>query len=221
MGLTSAPFFFTSRLEEAFRFAAAGHHGQVRKLSGVPYLEHVVAVAWILDHAGFEEDVVVAGLLHDLVEDTPVTVQDLEHRFGKAVADLVAYGSEVKTDALGKKRPWIDRKRDHLAALAEAPVEARAVVLADKLHNLVSIELDLRDGHSVWSQFNASRAQVFWYYEAMIARCGNGDRRLEQLANRCRALLQTVRALDGSSEQPRLAGSGGCEWAVDPGETDG
>ena len=134
------------RLDAALRYAAACHEGQTRRASSVPYFEHVVAVGWILDRAGFGEDVVIAGLLHDVVEDTRATLEDIEERFGAVVAGLVDSCSEVKTDAQGIKRPWIDRKRDHLAALLEAPVEARAVMLADKLHNLISIEVDLGQG---------------------------------------------------------------------------
>jgi (p)ppGpp synthase/HD superfamily hydrolase len=186
---------FTTRLQEALRFAANGHRGEVRKSSGIPYLEHVMAVAWILDRAGFVDDVVIAGLLHDLVEDTSLTVAEIEERFGKAVADLVGHCSEIKTDSRGVKRPWIDRKRDHLAALATAPLDARAVVLADKLHNLMSIELDLRAGHPVWSHFNAPRQQVLWYYDAMIACCERGDARLESLAARCREVIRAIEAL--------------------------
>ncbi len=113
--LSSLAPFMSSRLEQALRFAAVGHQGQVRRSSGVPYVEHVVAVAWILNRAGFDEDVVIAGLLHDLVEDTSATLPDVEQRFGRIVAELVAHCSEVKTDDQGRKRPWIDRKSDHLA----------------------------------------------------------------------------------------------------------
>jgi guanosine-3',5'-bis(diphosphate) 3'-pyrophosphohydrolase len=197
--LTSPPPLITPRIEQALRYAAVGHRGQVRRASAVPYVEHVMAVAWILDRAGFAEDVVIAGLLHDLVEDTPATLADVEPRFGRTVADLVGHCSEVKTDAQGRKRPWIDRKRDHVAALAEAPLEARAVILADKLHNLISIEIDLREGRPVWSQFHADRDQVLWYYRAMISCCGTGDPRLEHLAARCREVLAVVERLGGSS----------------------
>jgi (p)ppGpp synthase/HD superfamily hydrolase len=184
----------TPRLELALRFAALGHVGQARKASGVPYFEHVVAVAWILDRAGFDEDLVIAGLLHDLVEDTSHTLQEVELLFGKRVAEVVGYCTEIKKDDNGVKRPWIDRKRDHLGALREAPTEARAVVLADKLHNLISIELDLRDGRPVWSHFSAPRDQVLWYYEAMIECCGSQDRTLEQLAESCRQALRVVQS---------------------------
>jgi guanosine-3',5'-bis(diphosphate) 3'-pyrophosphohydrolase len=183
---------FSATLEQALRWAAACHRGQVRKGSDVPYVEHVVAVAWILDRLGFPEEVVVAGLLHDAVEDTEATLEQVRERCGPEVAAIVAHCSEVKTDAQGRKRPWIDRKRDHLDALAGAPAAARAVVLADKLHNLLSIQLDLRAGRPVWSTFNADRAQVLWYYRATIERCGTGDDRLESLARHCRELLTEV-----------------------------
>ena len=159
----------TLRLEQAMRFAAQAHAGQLRKGSDTPYFEHVAAVALILDRVGFGEDVVIAGLLHDVVEDTAATLRGSRTPLSaRRSPKLVRYCSEVKTRRQGHKRPWIDRKRDHLAALAEAPVEARAIVLADKLHNLISIELDLREGAPVWSQFHAEREQVLWYYHATI-----------------------------------------------------
>ena len=191
MSLSSA--FLSPRIEQALRLAAVRHAGQERKGSGVPYVEHVVAVAWILDRAGFGEDVVIAGLLHDLVEDTSTSIDEIRARFGPFVAELVAHCSEVKNDEQGRKRPWIDRKRDHLAALANAPVEARAIVLADKLHNLMSIQLDLAEGRPIWTTFNADRDQVLWYYDASITCCGQGDPRLEQLAPSCRERLAEVR----------------------------
>ena len=190
--------------EQALRYAAMGHEGQVRRNSGVPYFEHVVAVAWILDRAGFDEEVVIAGLLHDLVEDTQITLADIRQKFGLVVAELVAHCSEVKTDSEGRKRPWIDRKRDHLAALADAPVQARAIVLADKLHNLISIAIDLREGRPVWNEFHAEQDQVLWYYDAMIDACGTEDPRLLELAAQCRDVLGEIA---GSGRGSTFAGN--------------
>ena len=185
----------STRLEQALRFAAVGHEGQLRRSSGVPYVQHVVAVAWILDRAGFNEDVIIAGLLHDLIEDTSTTLASIEERFGSVVAELVAHCSEVKTDERGQKRTWLDRKRDHLAALREAPGGALAIVLADKLHNLISIQIDLRAGHPVWNDFHAEREQVLWYYQSIIAVCaGNSaDARLRQLGARCLETLEQIK----------------------------
>jgi guanosine-3',5'-bis(diphosphate) 3'-pyrophosphohydrolase len=182
----------TLRLEEAMRFAARAHAGQFRRSSDTPYFEHVAAVALILDRVGYPEDVVIAGLLHDVVEDTATSLEDIASRFGAFVSELVQHCSEVKVDAAGMGRPWIERKRDHLAALTLAPAEAKGIVLADKLHNLTSIELDLRDKRPVWSEFHAEREQVLWYYRATIDVCGQGDSRLTSLADCCRLVLVRI-----------------------------
>ncbi len=125
------------------------------------------------------------------------TLPDVEQRFGRVVAELVAHCSEIKTDDQGRKRPWIDRKSDHLAALREAPAGARAILLADKLHNLISIDIDLREGRPVWNEFHAGRDQVLWYYHAIIAICvgDSADSRLQQVAARCREALEEIETL--------------------------
>jgi (p)ppGpp synthase/HD superfamily hydrolase len=180
-------------LDRALRRAAEWHKDQSRKSSGAPYVEHVMAVALVLDRLGFGEEVVIAGLLHDAIEDTGATRAQIEAEFGPRVADLVQHCSEVKLDEQGKKRPWIDRKRDHLAALATAPLEARAIVLADKLHNLVSIQIDLSDGKTVWETFRAERADVLSYYRNTIEVIGIEDPRLELLAEECREILTRLK----------------------------
>jgi (p)ppGpp synthase/HD superfamily hydrolase len=187
--------FLSARVEKALRWAALCHDGQKRKASSVPYFEHVAAVALILERAGFDEDVVVAGLLHDLVEDTDVTVAEVADRFGTVVADIVMHCSEVKNDAAGEKRPWIDRKRDHVSMMATAPEAARAVMLADKLHNIVSTMVDLGAGVQAWSKFNADRDQILWYYRAAIEACAQTDSSLEPLAAACRDVVDRLSQL--------------------------
>jgi guanosine-3',5'-bis(diphosphate) 3'-pyrophosphohydrolase len=202
------PLLFPPALGAALRWAATLHHGQARRGSGVPYVQHVVAVAMILDRLGFEEEVVIAGLLHDAVEDTDATLDDVRARFGPTVANLVASCSEVKVDATGQKRPWLDRKRDHLAALADAPVPARAVTLADKLHNLLSIAADLAMGLPVWTLFHADRDSVLWYYRTAVDSLGHGDPRLDTLAFQCRGVLAGIEAgeISGEKSGPFSAG---------------
>jgi len=192
------------RLERALRSAAVWHDGQTRKGSAIPYFEHAVAVAMILDRAGFDEDVVIAGLLHDVVEDTEATLDDVATRFGLAVCETVRACSEIKYDAEGRKRPWIDRKRDHLTALSGADAAAWAVILADKLHNLTCIELDLAEGRRVWGHFNADRTQVLWYYRATIDACALTDPRVAALAAACRDVLDRIAAC-GEAEPPSSA----------------
>jgi (p)ppGpp synthase/HD superfamily hydrolase len=202
-------------LERALRWGAAAHDGQVRKGAKTPYFEHVAGVALILERFGFEESVVIAGLLHDVVEDTEVTLDQVRERFGSDVATIVAACSEVKTDDEGRKRPWIDRKRDHLQALEGASVAVAAVILADKLHNLLSMACDLEEGRPVWSIFNAPRSDVLWYYHTALDRVGAGDPRLEALASQCRQILRglengaTVTTTDegGSGQNREKSGS--------------
>jgi guanosine-3',5'-bis(diphosphate) 3'-pyrophosphohydrolase len=193
----SSPLRPSLAFERALRLAASGHRDQVRKGSGVPYIEHPVAVALILDRSGFDEDVVIAGLLHDLVEDTDVTLDEVRKSFGDRVAEIVAGCSEEKLDAQGQKRPWPDRKRDHLEVVARSNDDVYAVVLADKLHNLISIQLDLSDGRDVWSTFHAGRLEVLAYYEAMLSARESADPRLARLLVECRALLDEVAGIAG------------------------
>ena len=146
----------------------------------------------------------IAGLLHDVVEDSEATLDDVAAGFGPTVREIVGLCSEIKVDAEGRKRPWIDRKRDHLMAMAGASSAARAVLLADKLHNLTSIELDLDEGRPVWAAFNAERAQVLWYYRSAIDACASGDPRVEALAASCREVLDRI---EGARVSPHRNGS--------------
>jgi len=185
----------SDRLELAMRLASQWHQGQTRRGSATPYVQHVFAVAMILERAGVPEDTVIAGLLHDAIEDTPATLEDIARHFGPEVADIVQQCSEIKVDSEGKKRPWIDRKRDHLAALASAPGSAKAVILADKLHNLSSIAFDLSAGRPVWDLFHAPREQVLWYYHAAIRACTIDDPGVTRIVKACQFALAEVEQL--------------------------
>lgn len=185
---------FSTRLERALRRAAEWHAGQTRKGSATPYVTHAFAVAWLLDRFGFDEDVLIAGLLHDAVEDTDATLEEIAAAFGPRVADLVGHCSERKADEEGQRRPWLERKTEHVAHLAAAPLAARAVALADKLHNLLSIQADLEAGVDVWAKFNAGREQVLWYQGAMIDACAVDAPELAGLAKQARAVLEVVSA---------------------------
>jgi (p)ppGpp synthase/HD superfamily hydrolase len=172
------------RFERALRWATIWHDGQHRKASPTPYVQHPIAVAWILDRFAFDEDVVIAALLHDVVEDTDATLSDIRDRFGDRVAELVSHCSEQKTDDEGRQRPWIDRKRDHLEALATAPEAAKAIKLADCLHNMRSMVEDLAsEGEPFWDRFNASRDRILAELRQVMDRLGRGqDDRLRALA---------------------------------------
>ena len=187
----------SDRYERALRLAAAGHRDQRRRLSGVPYIAHPLAVSRIVERAGFDEATAIAALLHDLVEDTATSVAEIQAHFGDEVAATVAGCSEVKQDPDGHPRSWEDRKREHLVLLRDAITAIKAVVLADKLHNMISIRLDLAAGHEVWEAFHASRDRILWYFAAVAEVCGSGDPRLLMLATDYRDELDHLVVLAG------------------------
>lgn len=148
---------------DAIELAARAHRGQVRKSTGVPYLVHPLGVARLLIEHGLEEEVVIAGVLHDVVEDTPVTLEELEASFGARVARLVSALSEPD-----KSAPWEARKRHTLEVLREVPLEVVLASCADKLDNLRALEQDLaRLGEALWASFKRGRAEQAWYYRGL------------------------------------------------------
>jgi (p)ppGpp synthase/HD superfamily hydrolase len=185
---------FSPRLEAALRLAARAHRDQCRKATDIPYIQHPLAVAWILDRLGFDEEVVTAGLLHDVVEDTSFTLPEISHRFGNRVAAIVDDCTERKHTPTGEPIPWAERKAAHLARAATASVEARAVMLADKLHNLLSIEADLAAGHEVWSRFNADRAASLANHRRFLQRLSHphDDPRLARLVGEVAHVLKRI-----------------------------
>lgn len=193
MTLASPMAEFSPLVERALRVAATFHLSQTRKGGSVPYITHPVAMALILQRFGFDEDVLIAAaLLHDVVEDTPCTLDELATQFPPAVVEIVAALSERKLDERGEQRPWRDRKEEHIAHIQNAPFEARVVVLADKLHNLLSIQFDLEAGEDVWSRFNAPRRDVEWYNRMMIDAACQNDSRLAPLAEAARRIVDRL-----------------------------
>ena len=155
----------TNKVDLATEVAAKAHRDQVRKGTDVPYISHPCAVGLILAQAGCTEDVVAAGVLHDTVEDTPVTLRDIERDFGENVARLVAACSEPD-----KSGSWEDRKRHTLDLVGDAPLDVCMVVCADKLHNVRSILAERAViGDRIWERFRRGKAQQAWYYRGLVA----------------------------------------------------
>lgn len=189
-------------LEAALRTAAIAHRAQVRKGGDVPYFAHSAAVALILARAGFtDESLLAAAILHDVVEDTDVTLENLAERFPQAVIAAVAALSETKTDADGRLRPWEDRKAEHLRQVAAAPLAARAIALADKLHNMETLYHDLATGALALDAFRAPPERLLWYYRAMIEAAAGTDDSLRNLVEDCRTAWERLRgSLGGALE---------------------
>ncbi len=194
---------FSPLVERALRIAAQAHRQHHRKGSDLPYITHPAHVALILLRAGIDEDeILAAALLHDVVEDTDHTLEMLAADFPPKVVQLVAALTERKHDHDGRRRSWQERKDEHLQHIAAEPWEARAIVLADKLHNLGSMLVDLEQGADMWSRFNASRERVLWYHREMIAAATQGDPRLASLAEACTRLVEHLATSASEADLP-------------------
>jgi HD domain len=158
----------------AVEFAAARHGAvrQERKGTQFPYIVHPIRVAEILERFKYDEDVVIAGLLHDTVEDAGVKPDEILDAFGARVAELVMKASEDAkadwTDAR-KKESWCARKGHTIAAVrAENDPDALGLIAADKLDNIRSLAETLRaKGKKTWDIFNAGKAKQHWYYRTL------------------------------------------------------
>lgn len=165
---------YSDSINHAFAFAAKHHDRQVRKGTRLPYLTHPANVAIILTRYGCDESTVVAGILHDVVEDCvsdgytrEMLEQRIGEKFGAEVLDTVLSVTNRRMDDDGIEMSSDDRKSDYLERLSAASDAARWVSAADKVHNANSVLTDLRrtlDANSVWSRFNGGRAgTVKWY----------------------------------------------------------
>lgn len=151
------------RLDEALDFAAWCHEGQVRKGTCVPYIAHPMAVVLLLQHYGASEDTLIAGVLHDVLEDQPdrVNVEELSRRFGATVADLVAQVTKTPTGH------WYERAADYLRRMDTMDPRALEIVAADKTHNLRSTLRELEqaaDTDEVWGKFQTGFDGQYWWY---------------------------------------------------------
>lgn len=184
---------FSPLVEKAMRIAAKAHRHHHRKGSDLPYITHPAHAAMILLRAGIDDDeILAAALLHDVVEDTDHSLEMLAADFPPKVVQLVAAMTEQKHDHTGQHRSWQDRKDEHLRHIAAEPWEARAIVLADKLHNLGSMVVDLEAGADIWSRFNAPRDRILWYHRSMVAAAEQGDLRLASLAQECLRMVERL-----------------------------
>lgn len=159
-----------SKIDQAIEFAAAAHRRQYRKGTEIPYISHPFGVAIILQEAKCKEAVVIAGLLHDTLEDTDTTEEDIRSRFGEEVLRLVQGASEPD-----KQASWEERKSHTLAFLRTADLDLRQLACADKLHNLRSMRRDAEAvGDALWTKFKRGYEQQKWYYTGLAESLGFG-----------------------------------------------
>lgn len=153
-------------IEKASQYAKHAHEGQMRKVrKNVPMFQHVEEVANILKYAGFSDETVAAGYLHDVVEDTKFTSKDILDAFGKKVAFIVAGHTE------DKEKSWEERKQATIDELADpnTAIEIRALIIADRLSNLRGFKGDKKVvGDQLWTYFKRGEKEQEWYYRGCL-----------------------------------------------------
>ena len=160
--------FANELIARAMEYAAQSHRGGTRKGGDVPYIVHPFEVAMILKENSFEDKVVAAGLLHDLLEDTAVSRRDLKEEFGEDILELVLSASEKLKGR--EERSWSKRKNQTISYLQEkASFINKAVACADKLSNARSILRDIeKKPDNFWQRFSAPKSKQKWYYESLV-----------------------------------------------------
>lgn len=159
---SSLPLF-----ERAAVFAAVAHRGTTRKGSRIPYLSHPMEAAAIVAEMTDDEELIAAAVLHDVVEDTEVTLEELSSYFGERITHYVACETEDKRREFPAESTWMMRKQETITFLTEeADRNAKMLALADKLSNLRSISRDVRDmGDRLWERFNQKdKVMHGWMY---------------------------------------------------------
>jgi (p)ppGpp synthase/HD superfamily hydrolase len=171
---------YSDVINHALAFAAKHHDRQVRKGTRLPYLTHPANVALILTRYGRDTDTVVAGILHDVIEDCvrdgysrEMLEQRIGDKFGPTVLDTVLAVTYRRNDDDGVELSGDDRKTDYLERLSGASEESRWVCAADKIHSASSIVADLRrtvDTETIWSRFGGGRAGTGRWYRQVYER---------------------------------------------------
>lgn len=164
----------TPRINEAIQRSSHLHRNQVRKdRYSTPYVSHLYAVAALVSSVTDDEDIIIAGLMHDSLEDVPeYTYDDLVKDFGVRVADIVAHVTEPLDANKDEddQMPWLERKEAYLKVLKEGGKESALVSVADKIHNTEGFIVDMqREGEAFTSRFPSSLRNKVWFHEQALA----------------------------------------------------
>ncbi len=155
---------------EAIIFSVKAHDGMRRKQSDLPYILHPMEAVAIVGSMTSNQEVIAAAALHDVVEDAGISMKEIEERFGKRVAELVASETEDKREHLPAESTWKIRKEEAIRTLRDTKdMDIKILYLGDKLANIRSIYyIWQKEGHAMWNSFNQKNpAQQAWYYRTI------------------------------------------------------
>ena len=159
------------KIEYAIYYATRAHKNQKRKIEDVDMIFHPFTVEMILQRNGCDEDIVAAGILHDVVEDTKYEFEDIEREFGKKIRDYVYDASEPD-----KSLEWEDRKKHTIEHIKNAPLGSKLIVACDKISNLEDLSdcIELYGEEKSWSSLKRNKDKQKWYYTSVYESCING-----------------------------------------------
>ncbi len=164
---------FTPRIDEAIKLASRLHRLQVRNdAQRTPYISHLISVAILVSSVTADEDVIIAGLMHDALEDVPnYTYENLVQDCGKRVADIVVHVTEPLDANKGEDEqlPWLIRKEAYLDVLRSGDATSALVSCADKIHNTESFLFDFQQEGEVYARrFNSSITNRIWFHDQVF-----------------------------------------------------
>lgn len=167
--MSKKDYLDSSLLDRAICFAVKAHANTERKGKGFPYIVHPLEVVTIVATMTSDQEILAAAVLHDTVEDTDVTLDQLAQEFGQRVADLVAHESDIELEGSAEDT-WHQRKQAAIDHLAEAPFDAKIVAMGDKLSNMRIIARDYAEiGDALWNRFHVNDPQEHaWHYQGLL-----------------------------------------------------
>ena len=159
----------TRLLDRAIVFAVRAHAGTERRGKGFPYIVHPMEAVEIVATMTSDQELLAAAVLHDTVEDTDTTVEQIRTEFGDRIASLVASESDIVVDGVSEEDSWHARKQAAIDRLARASHDAKVVALGDKLSNMRAIARDYaQQGNALWNLFHVKdRKEHEWHYRGL------------------------------------------------------
>ena len=159
----------TTLLDRAIVFAVRAHAGTERRGKGFPYIVHPMEAVEIVATMTSDQELLAAAVLHDTVEDTDTTVEQIRTEFGDRIASLVASESDIVVDGVSEEDSWHARKQAAIDRLARASHDAKMVALGDKLSNMRAIARDYaQQGDALWDLFHVKdRKEHEWHYRGL------------------------------------------------------
>jgi len=156
--------FLNKKIDQAIKFSVEAHKNQVRKTEpNIPYVYHPISVGFILKNAGFDEDTIVAGILHDTIEDTKATGEEIEEVFGKTIRKLVESVSE------NKELPYEEMKQKYLEVVLAGNEKTKAISIADSLQNIHNLIVVYKEkGEEVWKPFTRDKELMAEHYTKKV-----------------------------------------------------